>query len=349
MGRLIASVLAGAWRETPPALDLSEAALNRVAEKLLVSRAGGLGWWRIRHTALRSSTAAQGLYDAYRLFTLKAALHERHIERVFNLLRSANIEPILIKGWAIARLYPEAALRPYGDIDLCVSRADFANAQRLLKSIEVPGALDVDLVPDERGRLGNRRWEEFYPRTRLARLGDIEVRVLGPEDHLRVLCVHMLKGSHMSPILLCDIALMIENLPADFDWDICLGERPESDWIACAVGLAHRLLGVAVAHTPVSNRTLELPGWLVSEVLRQWTTYRPVEHMPPLTTYLRHPKGLTTALRRRWPSPIESSVLFEKPFGRTPPLIYQLGHFISLRKVFVNQLLDSFRGRTSGL
>ncbi|HEX8136794.1 MAG TPA: nucleotidyltransferase family protein [Pyrinomonadaceae bacterium] len=160
-GRLIAHVLAGAWRETPPALDLSEAALNRVAEKLLVSRAGALAWWRLRHTALRSSAAAQELYDADRLFTLKAALHERDVERVFSLLRARGVEPILIKGWVIARFYPETALRPYGDIDLCVSRTDFARAQELLKSIVVPGALDIDLVPDERGRLGNRRREEF--------------------------------------------------------------------------------------------------------------------------------------------------------------------------------------------
>lgn len=348
-GRLIATVLAGAWRETPPAVDISEADLNLIAEKLLVSRAGALAWWRIRDTALRSSVAARELYDAYRLFTLKAALHECHIERVFHLLRSSGIEPILIKGWAIARFYPETALRPYGDIDLCVSRADFARAQALLKSITVPGALDVDLVPDEKGRLGNRHWEEFYPRTELARLGRMEVRVLGPEDHLRVLCVHMLKGPRMSPVLLCDIALMIEKLPKDFDWDICLGERPESGWIACAIGLAHELLGVRVDHTPIAERTRKLPRWLVSEVLKQWATYRPMQYMPRLTTYLRHPKGLTAALRSRWPGPIESSVLFEKPFTRTPPLTYQLGHFISLRKVFIHQLLDSLRGRASGL
>ncbi|HEX8136793.1 MAG TPA: hypothetical protein VF544_04310 [Pyrinomonadaceae bacterium] len=37
-------------------------------------------------------------------------------------------------------------------------------------------------------------------------------------------------------------------------------------------------------------------------------------------------------------------VLFEKPFGRTPPLQYQLGRFISLRRFFINQLLDSLKG-----
>jgi Uncharacterised nucleotidyltransferase len=346
VGRLIAVVLAGAWRSSPPTLELSPAALNLVAEKLLISRAGALAWWRLRHTELRSSAATQELYDAYRLFTLKAALHERDIELVFARLRAAGIEPILIKGWSIARFYPEAGLRPYGDIDLCVSRDDFAHAQEVLKTIEA-GTIDVDLVPCESGRLGNRSWEEFFPRTHVEQLGKTGVRVLGPEDHLRVLCVHMLKGPRMSPVLLCDIALMIENLPAGFDWGLCLGDRPESDWIACAVGLAHRLLDARTAHTPVAARARNLPGWLVSEVLKQWATYRPMEYMAPLTTYLRRPKGIATALRTRWPSPIESSVVFKRPFTRTPPLPYQLGRFISLRKVFINQLLDTLSRRNS--
>lgn len=33
--------------------------------------------------------------------------------------------------------------------------------------------------------------DEVYERSRLARLGDVDVRILGPEDHLRYMCIHM--------------------------------------------------------------------------------------------------------------------------------------------------------------
>jgi hypothetical protein len=347
-GRLIATVLTGAWRSAPPPppLEITPSALSLVVEKLLISRAGALAWWRIRYSDLRETAAAVELSNAYRLFTLKAALHERNIELVFKHLRSANIEPILIKGWSIARFYPEQGLRPYGDIDLCVSSDDLAPAQAALKSFQ-GSAIDIDLIHDEIDGMGNRSWKEFFSRTHLVRLGNMDVRVLGLEDHLRVLCLHMLKGPRMSPVLLCDIALMLEKLPGHFDWEVCLGDRPQSDWIACAIGLAHQLLGVSVDQTPVADRARHLPQWLISGVLKQWATYRPMEYMAPLATYLRHPQGITTALRIRWPSPIESAVVFRRPFTRTPPLPYQLGHFVSLRKVFIGQLLDSLRQRST--
>ena len=49
--------------------------------------------------------------------------------RVFRLLREKGIEAILAKGWAVARLYPDRVLRPYGDIDICVSADQFNTAE----------------------------------------------------------------------------------------------------------------------------------------------------------------------------------------------------------------------------
>jgi hypothetical protein len=204
-------------------------------------------------------------------------------------------------------------------------------------------AIDVDLVHDEVDGIGDRSWEAFYPRTRLVRLGETDVRVLGLEDHLRVLCIHMLKGPRMSPVLLCDIALMIETLPARFDWNACLGSRPQSDWVASAIGLAHQLLDVSIAHTPVQGRAGNLPRWLVPAILKQWATYRPMEYMPPMTAYLRNSKGVVAALRTRWPNPFESTLVLKKPLRRMPPVHYQLGYFFYLRKGLITQLLSASR------
>ena len=53
------------------------------------------------------------------------------------------------------------------------------------------------------------------------------------EDQLRQLCLHLLRHGACRPLWLCDVAVMLESLPGDFDWDRCLGgdrdESPVSD------------------------------------------------------------------------------------------------------------------------
>src|SRR5205823_9972858 len=75
--------------------------------------------------------------SAYRLYALYAAINERAIAQLFTLLRSSGVEPLLVKGWAAARLYPERGLRPYGDIDLAVAPGQLRAAEAALRD---PGA-----------------------------------------------------------------------------------------------------------------------------------------------------------------------------------------------------------------
>jgi len=98
-GRLVATVLSGAWRPVPPSLECSPEELTEVAPLLLASGAGALGWWRIRLSALGSTEAARELHDTYRLDTLKAALYKREIPETITLIRSAGIEPNVLKNW----------------------------------------------------------------------------------------------------------------------------------------------------------------------------------------------------------------------------------------------------------
>ena len=103
-GRLVASTLAGAWRASPPPLSLSPAALDEVTPLLLVTGAASLAWWRVRSSVLRTSPAAHELRQAYRHYTLQARLKERQIVQAITRLRSAGVEPLLVKGWAVAPL-----------------------------------------------------------------------------------------------------------------------------------------------------------------------------------------------------------------------------------------------------
>src|SRR6266852_4565340 len=115
-GSLVARILAGSWRhDASKELQLSQSELDEVTPLLYGSGAAALGWWRIRETSLKASPSAAVLHQAYRLQALQSAIHEEKIEKVFRLLGQASVGAILVKGWAASELYPDAALRPYGD------------------------------------------------------------------------------------------------------------------------------------------------------------------------------------------------------------------------------------------
>lgn len=338
-GSLVAAALAGAWRPSPPPLDLSPAALAEVTPLLLGTGGGGLAWWRVRSSDLRTSPPASQLEQAYRLHTLQAAVHERQLMRAITILRSAGVEPLLAKGWAVARLYPEPGLRPYGDIDLCVRPEQHAAAVAALRSAAGQGG-PVDL--HQGFRLLDRSWDGLCDRSQLVRLGEVDIRILGPEDHLRLLCVHMLSHGVERPLWLCDVGAALASRPADFDWDRCLaGSKRRSDWVACALGLAHQLLGARLDGTPVAWRANHLPSWLVPTVLRQWGLgYR---HREPIVAYLRHPARVPGALLLCWPDPILATVEVGGPFNELPRLPFQLAQCLSRTIQIAAQLAGSLR------
>ena len=338
-GSLVAAVLAGAWRPSPPPLSLSYAELAEDAPLLLGTGGASLGWWRIRSSSLGTSSPGFQLHQAYRLHTLVAAVHERAIQRIVTLLRAAGVEPLLAKGWAVARLYPEPGLRPYGDVDLWVRPGQYGPAVAALRN-SAPLGCAVDLH-QRCFELKDRTPDELYARSLVVGLGEVDVRILGPEDHLRFLCVHMLAHGAWRPLWLCDIGAALESRPADFDWDCCLGgNKRRADWVACALGLAHRLLGARLDGTPVA-RTSHLPRWLVPTVLREWGAgYR---HREPLAAYLRHPAGVLEALRLCWPNPILATVEVGGPFNELPRLPFQLGQCLSRTAQIAAELAGSLR------
>jgi hypothetical protein len=74
-------------------------------------------------------------------------------------------------------------------------------------------------------------WDELFARSQLVPLGDSQIRILGDEDHLRIICLHLLRSGAWRPLWLCDVAVALETLSPDFDWDICLGRDPrQADW-----------------------------------------------------------------------------------------------------------------------
>src|SRR5436190_10436657 len=130
-GWLVASALRGSWRSAG-ASELTQADFEATTALLYDSGAAGLGWWSIRNTDLAHTASGELLHQAFRLLTLQAAIHQTKIERVFRCFRSVKVEPILIKGWAVARRYPQPGLRPYGDIDLLIRPDDLSLASSVV-------------------------------------------------------------------------------------------------------------------------------------------------------------------------------------------------------------------------
>lgn len=337
VGRRVAAVLGGSWRPAPPPPGFSDEDLPVVSPLLLGMGAAGLGWWRVRDSVLRESPAALKLRQAYRLQVLQAAIHERRIERILPVLRSAGIQPLLGKGWAIARLYPDPGLRPYGDIDLYVPSEQFLEAAAAL------AAAHMEERPEDLHRgfaeLDDRDTREIHARSQLVKLGGLEVRVFGPEDHLRLLALHMLRHGLIRPLWLCDVAVALESLPGAFDWAYFFRGSPRrSEWVAGGLELSRRLLDARIDAVPKSRRATRLPLWLVPSVLRQWAkATTPQGARTPMAAFLRRPEGLLEALRLRWPNAIEATIHVGGPFNDLPRVPFQLGTCVARTARFVWQ------------
>lgn len=332
LGRVLAAFLSGSWRALPPDANISAEELKVITPLLLKSGAGSVAWRSVRDSRVNECEAALQLRSAYQLHSLQAAIHKTEIEEVIVLLNSAGVEPVLVKGWAVARLYPEEGLRPYGDIDLCFGPDQYQEAVAVLNSPDA-AKYNVD-VHEGFAQLDELSLDELMSRSEPARLGEAKFRLLGSEDQLRILCTHLFRHSAWRPLWLCDIGVAVESRPASFDWGRCLGsDKREADWVACAIGLAHQLLDARVDDTPVAQRAKRLPGWLIPDVMKNWDQpfpelYPPLSYqgMPAIPTYLRHPRGLLKALRTRWPDPIEATMRLRGPFNEMPRLPFQIGN-----------------------
>jgi len=333
-GNLVARVLSGSWRSSPfPPLDLSKAELDEVTPLLCGSGAAALAWRRIAVTDLRDTYAAEMLHQAYRLQSLQAELLEKKVEKVFRLLRQARVDAVLAKGWVAARIYFDAALRPYSDIDICVPAEHFNRAEHVFSASDANDC-SIDLHKHFH-EFKDRSVGEIFARSQLVPLGEERIRTLGPEDHLALLCIHFLKHGAWRPLWLCDIAAAIESLPENFDWNVCLGSnKTRAKWIMAAIGLARRLLGAEADNLPITSDEMDSPAWLVDNVLRQWADpfpnqQAPMNHPVPMAHLLRHPAGLFEGLRKRWPNAILATVSVDGDFNNLPRLPYQMANCIS--------------------
>ena len=341
VSQLLARVLSGCWRATPPPVEIDEAEWPHLTPLLIGSGAGALAWRRLRHGTQQQLPAVAALREAHHAQALRAMLQERQIAATFARLHQHQVAAILLKGWSSARQYPEAGLRPFGDIDLLVQPTQKALAGRVLGvSVDDETKAEADFV-DTKSQLrpiyGFDAAQVWQARQNVI-LRDTSISLLCEEDQLRMLCLHFLRHGAWRPLWLCDIAVALETRSGSFDWERCLSHNHRrADAIACALGLAHQLLDAHIDDTPVAQRARALPRWLVPAVLRQWETPLLSQHTAPeLMQNLLRRGRYRRAIFGRWPNAIEAALMLRAPLN-WPPLPAQTIYFVGMSWHFLKR------------
>jgi len=279
-------------------------------------------------------------------------MHEVAIVKVCSLLKKENIQPILFKGRAIAQYYDLPASRPTGDMDFYVRPELFSRSVEILREHSYPvlasqiqcGSASLTLefaeLPANICKVDlHASLEKFHVKSGSIfsntipslKVRDTDVSVLSPEHHLRLITLHLLIHGGWRPIWLCDVAALLEGLPEEFDWELCLGPDGKiRQWILSVIILAHQLLGARLDRLPEKYQNGPLPNWLPDAVLKHWSKpFSFHQSRPSLFGLLRHPKHLSwqnLIAATRLPDPVRSTFRLNGELNNSPRLPYQLNH-----------------------
>lgn len=262
--------------------------------------------------------------DEFRWRALRSRIYEENIKKAFEIFRKNGIEPILIKGWAASLNYPQNSERVYIDIDLCVDPEQFENAKSIAETLDIK-KLTIDLHKGFR-HLDTVDWQDLLDNSQLKKVDEAEIRILRPEDHLRILCIHWLNDGGAYKERLWDVYYAVKNRPEDFDWDRCIGIVSEKrrKWIVFTIGLAAKYLGLDLSGTPIEQEAKQLPKWLTKAVEKEWKNEIKLK---ALHTCFDDKKEF---MRQVWvripPNPIQSTLEMEGSFdNKSPRIFYQIG------------------------
>ena len=191
---------------------------------------------------------------------------------------AADMGLIVLKGAALAEtLYPRPGLRPFGDLDVLIRPVDAPRAWMVLEHlgyIVAPAVWDAllqgtdtqanffkhtgrgvvvvelhtDLLSNAffRGHVSLEA-DGLWSRARAARLADTNALVLGPEDQLLHLCLHLAGHYFLAPQSLRDIDLLCRRVP--LDWPQFLRLAAEAH--AAPVSFAALSAAETVLQTPI--------------------------------------------------------------------------------------------------
>jgi hypothetical protein len=176
--------------------------------------------YRLLNSRLSGSIAANAAEDLRREFyghSLRSLHLARELARISSRLESGGVEPIAVKGPALAMAaYGDVTMRQFSDLDLLVRPGEMPRAAEILSGEgyrpragydvadrERPGMFEIAMVRD--GLIGeiDLHWrlvppylpfaldgEFLWERAVRVTIAGASVRTLDPADHLLYLCAH---------------------------------------------------------------------------------------------------------------------------------------------------------------
>lgn len=218
-----------------------------VATLARAQRIGPLLYWRLQSAGLTGQVPAD-LLQQWRSVYLQSA--ERNV-RLYHELRGwlqqfgeNNIPAIPLKGAYLAeRIYGNIAVRPMGDVDILVRKADLSRIQEIM---EESGFSRTDRLRETASETHHFVWwqkatgshveihwdlisamygirfdlDGLWARTRPTLVAGTPVYEMSPEDQALHLCVHA--SSHvfdMGLTAVCDLAETLQHYRECLDWD----------------------------------------------------------------------------------------------------------------------------------
>lgn len=270
----------------------------------------------------------------------------RQTTQVLAALRSAGIDPVLLKGYALASLlYDDPIVRPSTDVDLLVRRSEVDRACTALRAAggRLPSAESIAhqlahsydlpvMLPAAAGRPGllELHWD-LAPRGLFALdldawrsrsdefvLEGQAVRRFSAEDMLLHLALHMRKHRYVGLRWLCDVAELVRRFGGTLDWGYVIRVAKETGLrvlLYTSLQLADRLL-----QAPVDDQVLRelepsaVRRRLLHSVLSQDALLMPVERddagwtqlAPVEILLLDRPGAMARELRYRLAPPSEA-------------------------------------------
>lgn len=237
----------------------------------------------------------------YQMLTFQMNLTS--VQKIYEVFESENLSPVLIKGLAAAINYPQPFQRVFSDIDLAVEPSAFEKAQIIIRR----NNFNIDLHKGLR-HLDVLDWDKLFQNSLMTKINETGFRVLCPEDHLRVLCVHWLNDGGADRTRLWDIYFCIKKNFQIFDWERFFYSVDEKrrEWLWIVLLAVREYVGSSLIESIPQYDSQILPEWIKKELEKEWGSD---DRLTPLERVLSDKKALYKQIRRRFPPNILQAIV----------------------------------------